>query len=350
MGPERPLWAYIADALLAHYVPVAEIPKDESLRMNTFLQTWSPYKPPKMVPGFIRALTSCAKKYRLRLECLAPCRDMIRAMPMWYHRFADARVRTLAAFSNASKCLRDKHKVRRVGDFEHLAAQRTAPDHELDNAECVCDACTYERETHGCEHPDDCYARAEAFLDTLPSKWDPRGEHAEDYEAENKPALDENLQGNWETFDWKITAHGHLGEAFRVFTSGEVQNERVHLDVTEGRGQPQLAATDGSCLHNGERNAQAGAGVYLEGLREEDQYSIRLPTNVEQSNQAGEMLAVMAAAIVTPLDHELRIETDSKWVIGHLMLYTIMMMDWVHPSIAFNVWRERSQPGKLRVS
>ncbi|TRM62020.1 hypothetical protein BD626DRAFT_404894, partial [Schizophyllum amplum] len=304
-GPSRPLWAYVADALLAHYTPKAEVPQAKELRINPFLQTWQPYKrahapkvagtngKAKAIPPFLHKLIDCAERFGLRLECLAPSRSIIRNMPMWYHIHANQRMRSLAAYSKATRCLRDQHRLRTVGDFEETAARRGDPRHEFDLSSCECSECEHVRTSFGCENPDACFERAEKFLDTLPGKWDPRGEHPEDHRALNEaPEVEE-----WTAFDRDVVTTGHIGNTFRIFTDGPLENERLYLPLNDAAQAPQLAATDGSCLNNGERDAQAGAGVYLEGKEGANgEYGIHLPPCLEQSNQTGEMLAIMVAA------------------------------------------------------
>ncbi|TFK92560.1 ribonuclease H-like protein [Polyporus arcularius HHB13444] len=72
-----------------------------------------------------------------------------------------------------------------------------------------------------------------------------------------------------------------------------------------------IIATDGSCLYNGERRARAGAGVYVEG-RQDLCRSFRLPEELEQSNQTGEITATLLAS--TAADERTRViqETDSQ--------------------------------------
>ncbi|KAI0750104.1 ribonuclease H-like domain-containing protein [Daedaleopsis nitida] len=73
------------------------------------------------------------------------------------------------------------------------------------------------------------------------------------------------------------------------------------------------AATDGSCLKNGEVSAQAGAGIFV---KENDprNRAIRLPANIEQSNQAGETVATLIATETLDQCIPLVQETDSETV------------------------------------
>ncbi|KAL1740805.1 ribonuclease H-like domain-containing protein [Schizophyllum fasciatum] len=311
LGSNCPTWCYYVDALFAMYVPEATIPWDKELRINQFTQTWRPYK--HRLPKFMRALTEAAEKWGLRPEGLAFSRQILCEMTMWYHCEADPSIRRLASHSNASKCLRLNHKLRTVGDFEALAAKRSEPTHRWGRNACACDACEEQRLERLCDTPDACYAKAEQFLDTLPPKWDPRGEHPEDYEDLLAPPEDRD----WTYFDWRVTTYGSVSAIFRIFTEGVTCNARLTIPTEVGTERAVRAATDGSCLNNGERNARAGAGVCFETLGLDD-ISVRLPLNLEQSNQSGEMTAAKLALEKSPEDAKLLIETDSKWALGEL--------------------------------
>ncbi|PBK86319.1 hypothetical protein ARMGADRAFT_940902, partial [Armillaria gallica] len=39
-GPERPMWAYAADVIIAHHTPTSEENVEPEQRMNIFLQLW----------------------------------------------------------------------------------------------------------------------------------------------------------------------------------------------------------------------------------------------------------------------------------------------------------------------
>ncbi len=84
---ERPLWAYLADDLLAKHVPKNCRPRSAEIRMNPFLQRWSP----KVygLPDELQGMMDAARKHGLRLECLAPSKSIQNSLPMWDHRYAD---------------------------------------------------------------------------------------------------------------------------------------------------------------------------------------------------------------------------------------------------------------------
>ncbi|KAL1661067.1 hypothetical protein GGF50DRAFT_20505, partial [Schizophyllum commune] len=297
-GGERPLWAYLVDALLAapDYIPSNTIPREPELRINPFLQTWKNLEKgvqtKRKMPQFLKALLETAKEHGVRLEGLAFSREILRNMPMWYHKHADkTKMNQMAAKSKATECLRDNHKLRTVGDFELMATHRSEPAHRRRRRSCPCETCEKMRTEERCEYPDACFERAERFLDTLPSKWDPRGEHPEDYETRRRRRM---AAGDKADFDRNITVQGNLGNAFRIFTEGETYNERVDMSMDETYEEPLIVATDGSCLNNGWANAKAGAGVFF-GHGDPRNKSIRLPDRLEQSNQAGEIVGALLA-------------------------------------------------------
>ncbi|KAI0039558.1 hypothetical protein FA95DRAFT_1503987 [Auriscalpium vulgare] len=120
-------------------------------------------------------------------------------------------------------------------------------------------------------------------------------------------------------FDPSVTAKTSLAECFRVFTSsaalshepGErlrrpvngVALQHEHLDIY----------TDGSCEHNGKRNARCGAGVWVSDNHALNR-AFRVP-GAAQTNNVGELAAVLLVARDAPPFAPLTIHTDSEYVI-----------------------------------
>lgn len=64
-------------------------------------------------------------------------------------------------------------------------------------------------------------------------------------------------------FDWCVTTHGDVGQAFRIFTSNvPVVHNTFDMEVKED-GTYLVIATDGSCSKNGEADTHAGSGIYV---------------------------------------------------------------------------------------
>lgn len=309
---ERPWWAFIADDILAENVATVCTPQDAELRINPFLQHWKPIK--TGLPPELRAIIEAARTNGLRLEGRAFSREIIRAMPMWDHSEADkTKIRRLGSRSAATACLKDTHGARTVGDFERIAVEMGDPSHEQ-SRQCECDRCTYLKLETGCRSPQECFERARAFLDTLPQKWDPRGEHPCDYEDEGM----KNVENIFETeeyspviFDRRVTTTGSLGNAFRIFTGPQdTCNTLPDVTIMEN-DMVQEVATDGACERNGERNASAGAGVFF-ALGDNRNRAFRIPKNIEQSNQTGEAVAALQAGKMADPTRPLLQITDSR--------------------------------------
>ncbi|KAJ3002608.1 hypothetical protein NUW54_g5756 [Trametes sanguinea] len=309
---KRPLWALLADDLLARTVPAKCVPTDATLRINSFLQNWKPSC--NRLPHELKSMLKVAKKYGLRLEGRAFSRSILRNMPMWDHGEADkARIRRLGSRSRATACLKNVHKLMTVGDFEAFAAERDDPMHSKDS-QCECDRCTSLRLEQHCADPDACYRRALDLLNTLPQKWDPRGEHPEDHEADLATRAEdtfEHAEGRTEVFDRRITTHGTLSDVFRIFTGPEEVCNTLPQINTALTGEFVTVATDGSCINNGQRNAQAGAGVF-HGPQHPLNQSIRLPSTFEQTNQSGEIVAALLAAQTASNERHILQVTDSR--------------------------------------
>lgn len=82
--------------------------------------------------------------------------------------------------------------------------------------------------------------------------------------------------------------------------------------------EPLKVYTDGSCLGNGSRQPQAGAGVYF-GPNHQLNTSARVCG--EQTNNRGELFAVLLALSLAPLRRSLCIYTDSKYAIRSVVYW-----------------------------
>ncbi|TFY69397.1 hypothetical protein EVJ58_g437 [Rhodofomes roseus] len=312
-GPDRPLWALVADRILARLVPKTEEKIPPTLRQNVFLQSWKVKI--SAAPARLRKLLETAKKFGIRKEGLAFERSILRSMPIWYHSEAESRLRRLQ-HSKASKCLQENHHVMSVGDAETLAGNLDGPGHNP-RRNCACTTCKQTRRDITCESPHACFMRAKELLDLLPEKWDPRRPKPEDHEMTHSLTdTDKELlqEDNYTLFNGAVTTRGNLTELFRVFTTGEVNNE-TYQNAPPPHQRPRFTiATDGSCYNNGQADARAGAGGYA-GEERDENFSLRLPAALMQSNQTGELVAVTEAGRNTAVNDPLMIESDSEYSI-----------------------------------
>lgn len=151
-GPRRPLWAVVADALMALNVPTSEEKVDSRVKLSPFLQTWRTRSSSKgeICPD-ITNLFKTAREYKVRLENIEVEKDIILSMPMWYHVEADVKLRRMNV-GKVADCLKSKHALQLVRDAVDLASAISDPAHR-DSTECECRDCTRIEEETGCLHP-----------------------------------------------------------------------------------------------------------------------------------------------------------------------------------------------------
>jgi ribonuclease HI len=111
-----------------------------------------------------------------------------------------------------------------------------------------------------------------------------------------------------------------LAECFRTFTdpnkNTNIPAKRLQPHATNLRHPEIQVYTDGACTNNGKKNAICGSGVWF-GPNDEKNRALRIPGE-RQSNQIGELAAVIAAVEATPASWPLKIHTDSRYVIDGL--------------------------------
>ncbi|KAF5388098.1 hypothetical protein D9615_000306 [Tricholomella constricta] len=286
MDENRPLWATVADALFAINVPKTEKNIDARVRSNIFLQSWKSSSTEKAgTSSDLRNMQKMAKKYGLRPEGIAFSKDITRLRPMWYHSDADKKLRRMN-HGPTSECLKSNHALKTVGDTEQMASVTR------------------------CVHPHDCATKAEAMLNTLPEKWDPRRAP----EAEADDAHVEEKDDEWTVLPIDLYTRGNLTDIFRIFTEGNTIDTIPRRLSQIDTGRELRATTDGSCFNNGYDNAFAGAGVYY-SPEHQGNLSVKVPAKYTQSNQTAELLALKEAAEKAPQEARLHLELDSKYVI-----------------------------------
>ncbi len=313
---ERPLWAFLADDLLATMVPKNCKPRNAALRINPFLQRWKPRV--YGLPDELQGMMNVARKYGVRLEGLAFTRRTLETMLMWDHALADRiKLGRLSIPSRLLSCLQNGHAARTVRDFMSIAEVLNDPSHKP-RATCMCTRCNNMRAEARCDNPHLCGVRAKAMIDTIPNRWNPRCQQPDDHERDDRnDLLRENLEEGAVPFDRRVTTHGNIGHAIRIFTDpGPTADESVPMALEED-GSRITIATDGSCTNNGESNARAGAGIYV-GEDHALNRSFRLPDGIEQSNQTGEVVATLLATTAAgPCTRVLQV-TDSQTTMDSL--------------------------------
>ena len=122
-------------------------------------------------------------------------------------------------------------------------------------------------------------------------------------------------------FDKNVTVTS-LANTTRVFGGRPIMNAQLMLikSNSEDEANEVTVYTDGSCINNRDSDAQAGAGYWY---RENDIRNgcLRLPDTIKQSNNAGELVAILKAVQMTPTNTTLIIKTDSQYAINGIITH-----------------------------
>jgi len=333
MGDDRPTWALIADEILRNDVPgeIRSLTNNRNARINQFMQTWhSRMKQRKNtddnepnIPNDLKEMLKVAKKYGIRLEANHPTPQVRAELPAIRNIQTKEQEKPDTLCDKYGKCIRDKHKIRTLNDVKTLS--KDTPNNHKRNKKCKCDKCTKIRnDTNGtCKHPNKCIERATKLLESINEKWDPTKLHPPDFKTnpepkEVGPSYNPNTKETTHTLN-PFRIEESLKDCFRVFTESTNPSPNTTKRASKTNAfndPPAVVYTDGSCTNNGETNARAGSGIWY-GENDERNTSLRVP-GPEQSNQTGELYAILHALRTIPPDQALIIKTDSMYAIQGL--------------------------------
>jgi hypothetical protein len=144
-GPDRPMWALVADVLIEENIAKSRN-IDKEVTMNTYLQTWSPTtNMASTLPPDIKKMLNTGNKYNLCLDALRIPESIKRQLPTWYHLRAK---NNPIGFNHAQapKCLKSKHQIITVGDLIRMTnwiREANPLNIHQDLNTCQCNSCTY---------------------------------------------------------------------------------------------------------------------------------------------------------------------------------------------------------------
>jgi len=185
----------------------------------------------------------------------------------------------------------------------------------------------------GCTHPHGCIKMAQKLINAIALRWRPtvpdNGQTPVQPGRENAPeiALEETelvVSNQTETTD--------LEASIRIFTDAKDTVEDIEQNESMGEQNPgneTIVYTNGSCLNNGTAEARVGSGIWF-GNDDPRNMAIRVPGE-KQSNQIGELLAILYAVRTAPRNILLRIQSDSKFAIEGLTKHALVWeaKDWM---------------------
>ena len=323
-SPTRPAWAIVTDHLIDAAAPPSTNPK---ARANSFLQNWNPVtkgqRAAKMGKEAHRMIKT-ARKYNTNLEALRLTPHLRAQLPTWYHLAS----KPAPIIGAAAKCLLSNHTSAKVADLVKISARIRNMESDLTahipSMYCYCDPCSSERNA-GCYNPHACAVEAQKRLDQISAKLNPLTPGTGHLNLtltkrrKNRNTLARSQNGEI-IFDPALTCKENLAECFRIFTDpNKISNEPAKRPIpreTTLRLDEAEVYTDRACYDNGKANAQSGSGVWF-GPNHDMNRAIRIP-GPSQSNQVGEIVAIIAAAEAVPINQPLKMITDSKYAIDGL--------------------------------
>lgn len=322
-SPSRPIWATITDIIIDMAAP----PETQSnARMNSFLQSWDAPtrgKRTKHLNNNITRMLAVGRKYNANLAAIRLTPNLQAQLPAWYHVASEpAPIR-----SAASKCLLNTHRVTRVSDLISISARIRNPDPILAHTEtenCVCNECI-DDQINGCKNPHACATEALARINKITLKLNPlyRGNHLEGLTLTRRRKADNEhakLNCGEILFDPMFTCKNNLAECFRIFTNPDcisnIPASRLQPQGVNLQEQAVTIYTDGTCFNNGKANVVSGSAIWISPNNPRNK-AIRIP-GPDQSNQVGEISAIIAAASAIPGSWPLKIISDSQYAINGL--------------------------------
>jgi ribonuclease HI len=324
-GPDRATWAYIVDATINVLHPDK---RGLAKRKNTFIQKWSVPTSGrgwgKNLPHSVIRMLQVADKYNAQVEALRFSESTLGLFPAWEHIGKFRSIRT----SGTAECLFETHEVRTLADLVRMTARlsrTTKPNKHSRVCTCTCHECRSDRE-NGCAKPWKCAEEARSMLWNINPKMNRREMREQDNLSltKNRKAKNRrNLRRRKNIiFDPSVTVDGGLRESIRIFVDPfrsadfpPARPQKPARGIT-ARDRKVVVFTDGSSIGNGSADAKCGAGVWF-GEGDERNISKRPPTS-EQTNQAGEIAAVILAAQSVPPFTKLVIKSDSLTTIEGL--------------------------------
>ena len=316
LDEDRATWAYFADAIICKDIPDSlQIDQDPGSRIMPVLQTWHTRSRMSTLPVDLREMLKLVKEFNVKIDTPNPSREAKLSLPLWYHVHSTPAARKLYKKKTA-KCLRKKHDTRLVRDAVNLI-QGVNADH-LPARNCKCNTCRSMRTSEKCTHPHECINMAATLLREIHPRWNPDKEDNDNQTTRTPPPPQSQEEEDDIVFDVGEGSTS-LRDSVMIFgkptvTTASTQGATIRTAAPPNR--PTTVYTDGACMNNGDENASAGIGVWY-GDEDPRNLSMRVPI-AAQSNQTGELMAVLMATRNHPLNEDLRILSDSRYVIDGL--------------------------------
>ena len=313
LGENRATWTYFADAMIKDDIPPSHrIDGDAESRVMPIIQSWEPWSKGSLLPEGLKMMLKLAKEHSVQISATSPTRDVQIELPIWYHTQSKPSARKLYKTKSA-KCLRRKHGIRLVKDAL-LVLDQVSEEHVPAN-NCGCENCRRMRTTEKCPHPHECIELTAALIQKILPRWNPTEEREQTPLDQDGGEIDPN-----DTEVTFITENDttELRNAITIFGETPTMSQEAGASPPRNpEGAPMAVIyTDGACINNGREDARAGSGAWY-GENDPRNISVRV-AHSEQSNQTGELVAILLVVKAHPPEEDLCIVSDSKYAIDGL--------------------------------
>ena len=314
MGKDRPKWAFLADEIFRVERPKrAKETFEEIAKWNPFTQNWHPKTNAKSIPVRVQKAMKLAEKHGVRLEASRPDQETRGELPIWLHWKTSSEAARLYKKDEA-KCLKVKHKTHYVRQMLDLITG--VPENHRRTNFCACEMCG-RMSGLGCTHPHSCLEMARKLVDAITLTWRPSALEGETPGQRTQTSTVGITLGEHEMIAGGQTLMTDLENSIRIFTDRADRVDSWDWDESNpSQDSETVVYTDGSCINNGTAEAKAGSGIWF-GYEDPRNTAVRVPGE-EQSNQSGELLAILLAVKKAPWNIPLRIRSDSKFAIDGL--------------------------------
>ena len=209
---ERPIWAYVVDEIV--FANVAKQPKIENKsRISWLLQSWHEFNlGNEKLPNFVKEMMRVARKYNIGFDALKVSNETKRMMPIWHHIAAE---NNFLWNKKASKCLRDTHEIKLVGDLEDFVGD--------------------EESLPICETDPRCKSIAKKLLNFIAPKFNvtcitPRRDNLDHTPRRIEVAKGTDITKKPIVFNPDVTARGHPTEHIRILGNTSSYKKRKTKD------------------------------------------------------------------------------------------------------------------------
>ncbi|KAH6917578.1 hypothetical protein BKA70DRAFT_1044897, partial [Coprinopsis sp. MPI-PUGE-AT-0042] len=294
----RPIWAYLADLILAECAAKKYKGVGVQALRNQFIQNWNSNLKNSAMPDSLRRMIKAARKHQVQFTPETLNKELQLNVDIWFHPEIEGRAPVYK--DRWSRCQKETHAIQTVNDMRNHAQKNEYHEHTPNDENCGCPHCFQDR-ADGCEIPDECRRNTLQKLSKLKLEWRPETmirERRTEAPKPEKMAADEK-EDRYRVVNEPVRRHkGNPNYHVRVFANkhGTTPNEtglwglENRISTTAWNAPSVSMYTDGSCTGNGTGEAKAGSGIwYARG--DERNKALRVPDHLA-SNNAGELLAI----------------------------------------------------------